>query len=172
MAGIKALADGNVRLIILPTKPADIDAVKVSEATAAQAKNFSDKVLASDFDLGPTGADTIDERPLSARGNGQAYGLSNYGGGFTVFRFLDPATGKADATDDAAFAAVQTKGTVLHILVIEDGKLSNTAPDASTEYSYFEAVTDDPVRGERTGYIKYRINLAVQTAALNKKLVT
>ena len=172
MAGVKTLADGNVRFLVLPSKPANIDAVKVSEATAATAKNFSDNVLASDFDLGPTGADTIDERPLSARGNGQAYGNSNYGGGFTVFRFLDPTSGKADSTEDARFTAVKTKGTTLHILIIEDGKVSNTTPDAGTEYSYFEAVTDDPVRGERTGYIKYRINCAVQTASLNKALVT
>lgn len=174
MAGVKTLADGNTRVFLLATKPADINAITVTELTAAApaVRNVACNILASDFDLGPTGSETIDEKALCAKGNAQVYGLTNYGGGMTVFRYYDPATGLADATDDYLWAAVKSKGTTLHLVVIENGKLSNAAPVVGEEYSYFEMLTDDPVRGDRAGYIKYRINGAVQNAALNKLVVT
>lgn len=173
MAGVKTLADGNVRLYLLATKPADINAITVAEITAASpaVRNISCNVLASDFDLGPTGSETIDEKALCAKGNAQVFGLTNYGGGLSVFRYFDPSTGLADATDDYLWVAAKAKGTTLHLVVIENGKLSNATPVVGEEYRYFEMLTDDPVRGDRTGYIKYRINGAVQNAALDKAIV-
>lgn len=173
MAGVKTLADGNTRVFLLATKPVDINAIKLTELTAAApaVRNMSPSIL-SDFDLGPTGSDTIDEKALSAKGNAQVFGLTNYGGGFTVFRYLDPTTGLPDATDDWAWAACKAKGSTLHIVVIENGKLANAAPIVGEEYSYYEMLTDDPKRGDRTGYIKYRIEGAIQDAALHKLIVT
>lgn len=166
MAGVRTLADGNVGLFILATKPADIDAITATETAAAV--NYSSKTLASDFDLGPTGSDSVAEKDLTAKGNASVFGPSNFGGGFTVFRYFDPATGQADATDDAMFAAVKNKGTTLHIVVRENGKDATAALAADDEYRYYEVITDDPVRGERTGFVKWRINCAVQHAALDK----
>ena len=173
MAGVKTLADGNVRVFLLATKPADINAITVAELTAASpaSRNVACNILASDFDIGPTGSETIDEKALCAKGNAQVFGLTNYGGGFSVFRYFDPTTGLPDATDDYLWEAAKLKGTTLHLVVIEDGKLSTAAPVVGEEYRYFELLTDDPVRGDRTGYIKYRINGAVQNAALDKTLV-
>lgn len=174
MAGVKTLADGNTRVFLLATKPADINAITVAELTAASpaVRNMSFHVLFSDFDLGPTASDTVDEKALGAKGNAQVFGLTNYGGGFSVFRYLDPTTGLPDATDDWAWAAVKSKGTLLHLVVIENGKLATAVPASGEEYRYYEMLTDTPVRGDRTGYIKYRINGAVQNAALDRLVVT
>ena len=173
MAGVKTLADGNTRVFLLATKPTNINAITVTELTAAApaVRNLACNILASDFDLGPTGSETIDEKALCAKGNAQVFGLTNYGGGFTVFRYLDPTTGLPDATDDWAWAAVKSKGTILHLVVIENGKDSTAAPIVGEEYRYYEMLTDDPVRGDRSGYIKARINGAVQNAALDKLVV-
>lgn len=174
MAGVKTLADGNTRVFLLATKPVDINAIKLTELTAAApaVRNMSPNILSSGFDLGPTGSETIDEKALSAKGNAQVFGLTNYGGGFTVFRYLDPTTGLPDATDDWAWAAAKSKGTTLHLVVIEDGKTGTATPVAGEEYSYYEMLTDDPKRGDRIGYIKYRIEGAIQDAALHKLIVT
>jgi len=168
MAGVKTLADGQVKVTFLASAPADIDAVEVSEATAGT--DYQSKILYSDFDLGPTGSDTIPEKSLDARGNAQTFGLSNYGGGFTVFRYFDATTGAVDPTDDALWAAVTPKGTTLYMLIRENGKLASEAWAAGDEYRYFEVITDEPVRGERSGYIKYRINCAVQYSSLDNTI--
>lgn len=171
MAGVKTLADGNVKVVLLAARPADINAITVTEATAVGAKDMSSRILSSDFDLGPTGSDSIPDKPLDAKGNANTHGLSNFGGGLSVFRYFDPATGMADATDDWAYDAVKDKGTTLCLVVRETGKDSGDAIVAGDEYRYYEAETDDPVRGDRSGYIKWRINLAVQYSALDKLIV-
>lgn len=169
--GVKTLADGNVKVVLLAAAPANKNAITVAEATGEGARDMSCNILSSDFDLGPTGSDTISEKPLCAKGNGQALGPSNYSGGFTVYRYFDPITGQADETDDWAWTAVREKGTTLHILVRETAKDSDLPIVATDEYRYYEAMTDDPSRGDRTGYVKWRINLAVQDAALDKEIV-
>ena len=174
MAGVKTLADGNTRVYLLATKPADINAITLSELTAASpaVRNMSGNILSSDFDLGPTGSDTIDEKALNARGNAQVFGLTNYGGGMSVFRYYDAATGLPDATDDWAWTACKTKGGTLHLVVIEDGQVGTAVPVVGEEYCYYELIVDDPKRGDRTGYQKYRVEGAVQNAALHKLVVT
>lgn len=171
MAGVKTLDDGNTRVMLLAAKPANPRAVTVAEATAVGAKYLSDQILAGDFDLGSTGSDTIPEKPLSASGNGINFGLSNFGGGFTVFRYYDPETGLPDATDDWAWEAVKAKGTTLYLLVRDSAKKAAQPFTTADEYSYYEAVTDEPVRGERSGFIKFRIALGVQDAATHRKVV-
>lgn len=170
MAGVKTLADGNVRVLVLATKPADINAITVTELTAASpaVRNLSCNIMASDFDLGPTGSETIDEKALCVKGKAQVFGESQFGGGFSVFRYYDPVTGMPDATDDWAWQMVKNKGTFLHIVVIENGKSSLAAPIVGEEYCYFEVLTDDPKTGDRSGYQKRRIEGAVQSAALYK----
>lgn len=170
MAGVKTLADGNVKVVLLAAAPADKNSITVTEATAVGAKDMSCNILSSDFDLGPTGSTMIDEKALCAKGNGQALGPSNFSGGFTVFRYFDTVTGQPDAVDDWVWEAVKEKGTTLHLLVRETAKESGEAIAATDEYRYYVATTDDPVRGDRSGYVKWRINLAVQDAALDKEI--
>lgn len=169
MAGVKTLADGNVQVRLFATKPANTKAITTTEWTAAE--DISCKILYSDFDLGPTGSDTIDEKPLCVAGNAQALGNTNVGGGFTVFRYFDPATGLADEDDDSLWEVVKRKGETLLLGVSENGKKSTDARVTGDEYSFYEVVNDDPQRGDRTGYIKYRVVLAPQNWALNYNLV-
>lgn len=171
MPGVKTLADGNVTVILLAAKPVDMNAIKLSEATGGTVKNLSPLILFSDFDLGPTGSDTIDDKACTAKGNAKSYGPSNYGGGFSTFRMIDPTSKQADVATDIAFEAAKLKGTTLYLIVRENGKDATEAITTGDEYNYYEVITDDPKRGDRTGFIKYRHDCAVQTAAIAKKIV-
>ncbi|QIK82397.1 hypothetical protein [Sanguibacter sp. HDW7] len=168
---VKTLADGNVKVTLLAAKPADKNAIVLTALTDVGAKDISCNILSNDFDYGPTGSETVDEKPLCAEGNGQTPGLSNYSGGMTVFRYWDPATGLADSTDDFLWEAVKEKGTTLYLAVRDSHKKSKEAWTAGDEYRYFEVVTDDPQRGDRAGFIKYRVTLLHQDAALDKLVV-
>lgn len=169
--GVKTLADGNTKVTLLAAAPADKNAITLSELTAVGAKEIACSILSSDFDYGPTGSDTVNEKPLCATGNGQAPGLSNFAGGMTVFRYWDTTTGQADGTDDFLWTAVQNKGVELHLVVRDTHKKATEAWAGDDEYRYFRVITDDPQRGERTGFIKYRVTLMHQDAALDKKVV-
>jgi len=168
---VKTLADGNTKVTLLAAAPADKNAITLTELTGAGAKDISCQILKSDFDYGPTGSETVDEAPLCAEGNGQTPGLSNFGGGWSIFRYWDPETGLADDTDDFLWEAAKTKGTTLYLAVRDSHKKSKEAWAEDDEYRYFEVVTDDPQRGERSGYIKYRQTLLHQDAALDKLVV-
>lgn len=165
---VKTLADGNTKVVLLAARPADKNKITVAESTGAGAKDISCQILASDFDYGPTGSSTVDEKPLCAQGNGQAPGLSNFSGGMTVFRYWDETTGQADDDDDFLWDAAKEKGTTLFLLVRDSYKKSTEPVVASDEYRYFEVVTDDPQRGTREGFIKYRVTLLHQDAAIDK----
>ncbi|HYP72808.1 MAG TPA: hypothetical protein VEP72_01870 [Microbacterium sp.] len=168
---VKTLADGNVKVTLLATAPADINAITIDELTGVGARDLSCNILSSDYDLGPTGSDTNDEKPLCVKGNAQTFGPSNFGGGFTPFRYFDPESGQPDEDDDWVWDAVKAKGTTLHVVERESHKESGEPWAEDNEYRYYEILSDDPVRGERTGYVKYRINAAVQRAALDKRVV-
>ena len=108
--GVKTLADGNTKVTLLAAKPVNKNAIKLTELTGVGAKDISCQILASDFDYGPTGSNTIDEKALCSEGNGQTPGLSNFSGGMTVFRYWDEATGQADVEDDFLWEAAKVKG--------------------------------------------------------------
>lgn len=168
---VKTLADGNTKVTVLAAAPADKNQITVTELTDVGAKDASCQILKSDFDYGPTGSETIDEAPLCAEGNGQAPGLSNFGGGWSILRFWDPDTGLPDTDDDWLWDLVNEKGTTLYLVVRDSHKKSKEAWTAGDEYRYYEVVTDDPQRGDRTGYIKYRQVLLHQDAAIDKVVV-
>ena len=64
----KVLADGRIKLVALTTAPVDPAAPTVSELDAGI--DISCKVMHSDYSLGPTDSDTMDEKELCALGNG------------------------------------------------------------------------------------------------------
>lgn len=168
---VKTLADGNTKVTLLAARPTDKNAIGLPALTGAGAKDVSCQILSSDFDYGPTGSSAVDEKGLCAEGNGQAPGLSNFSGGMTVFRYWDEATGLADLEDDFLWEAAKEKGTTLYLAVRDSYKKSSEPWDEDDEYRYFEVITDDPQRGTREGFIKYRIALMHQDAALDKKVV-
>lgn len=159
--GKLSLADGNIRLVALTVKPANMAAPTKAELDAGIL--LHDRILKSDYKLGATGADEVDEAPLSSTSNGKAFGATNYEGSITPFRYLQ-ADGSPDPAADVVFAAVKTKGTTLY-LVEREGPSADTAFAAGDEVSVYEVVTG-PARkpDNRTGYQKRVVQLGVLTA--------
>lgn len=171
MAGdILTLADAMKKVSVMSTAPADMAAPTVTELTAGI--DAAPRIVKSDFALGPTGSDTVDEVPLATKGNGKAWGPSNYEGSMSVFRYFDPSTGApetggAGTVGDALFQAVKTKGTTLWIAVRETSKDSTDPWLASDEVQVYEVMTDDPQNDDGTGYIKKVVKLSVLSAELD-----
>lgn len=164
----KTLADARIRLRILATAPVNPEAVTVAAANAGiKAEN---RILKSDFKLGATNSDTVNDAELSSEGNAVTYGAGNYEGSMTPFRFLDE-DGAPDDTADVVFEALREKGATVWILK-SIGKHHTDAFVAGDEYELYEVVPDnyqDP--SDRGGFIKQVVPLGVQNAYRNLVLV-
>lgn len=171
MAGdILTLADAMKKVSVMSTAPADMTKPTITELEAGI--DAALRIVKSDFALGPTGSDTVDEVPLAVKGNGKAWGPSNYDGSMSVFRYFDPTTGApetggAGTVGDALFQAVKTKGTTLWIAVRETSKDSTEAWAEDDECQVYEVMTDDPQNDDGTGYIKKIVKLSVLSAELD-----
>lgn len=159
MASVRVLADGRIKLALLTTKPANPALPTATELNAGIDLTF--KVTLDNFSFGPTDSDKLSEKALGSNSNAQGLGAGNSACAFNLWRFWATAGG-ADATDDAAFAAVKVKGTTVWLYGRKTDKLA-TAAWAATDESYFgcETVTDtlQPVDG---GFIKFRVPTEVQ----------
>jgi len=164
----KTLADERIAVRLLPTAPANPNAITVAEYNAGIPLEC--RIMAGEYRLSPSGSDTINQAELCEGVNATTYGRSNYDASMTVFRYLT-AAGLSDEANDVAWDATRDKGTTLH-LVEREGPVHDAAAAATQEYSYFEVVTDDPQKPQdRTGFIRAVIPLGVQRASLNKALV-
>lgn len=171
--GILTLADGKKKISVMSTAPVDLKAPTVTELTAGI--DAACRVVKSDFTLGPTGSDTVEETPLCAQGNGKAWGPSNYEGSMSVFRYFDPTTGAPEtggsgAVGDELFQAVKVKGTQLWIALRETSKDSTEAWAADDEVQVYTVQTDDPQNDDGQGYIKRVVKLTVLAAELDGKV--
>lgn len=170
----KSLADGHIKFALLATKPADPKAVTVAELTAGI--DASCRVLAGDFNIGPSNSETVNEKELCVEGNAVAFGASNAAIEFSPFRYFDEA-GAADPGDgtddigDAVFQAVKEKGTRLWAAVRETSKLSTDPWEAGDEVDVYEFITDNPQRVDLSGYIKRRTIGGFQNMWLNGTVV-
>jgi len=166
-------SDGRRKLVLLATTPADIDAIPVASATAGT--DISDWTLKSSMVNVSSGSDTFDASVWSSRGNATAFGASNMDGNFLIIhREYDASDSQPDATLDATWASVKTKGTTLRFLTRNSAKLSGEAFTAGDEYRYAEYVTDDPIAEspDDGSYIKFRIPLSPSgVMALDKLIV-
>lgn len=157
----KSLADGHIKLTLLTEKPADPSAPTVAELNAGI--DVSCDVLASDFTWSPTDSDKINEPALCTKNNANAIGRANFQAGITLFRYFDDTTKNAHSTEDAGFAATQTRGTKLWGYARETAKESTEAWAADDEiYLGLEVDTDSPQRLDSGGYIKRRIPMEPQ----------
>jgi hypothetical protein len=159
----KSLEDGHINFTILTDEPTIPDAPTATELNAGI--DASCAILNSDFQWSATDSDKNPEKPLCQENNSNALGASNFQGAITVFRLFDATDpGKADATADAVFAAVKTKGTELWCYARRTGK---PAKDdwAALDESYLGAhvITDTP-QVLQGGFIKERVNLEIQEA--------
>lgn len=163
MAGVKRLADGNIRLAFLTEKPVDLRKPTVDELEAGI--DLSCSVMRSDYRLSPTASDTVDGAALCSKGNVQDLGSSNYEGNITLFLMKDE-DGHTDLTEDVAYQALKTKGT-RGWLYEREGPDGEEPWAAADEVDGYEVRTDNPqVPGDRAGYIRRTIPLSVQNAYL------
>lgn len=161
----KSLADGRTKVAILSQKPADPLAPTITELKAGI--DASCRLNASDFNVGPTDSETIDEKELCVEGNATALGPSNATIEFTPFRYFNLETGKAeensgDEIGDAVFQATKRKGSRLWMVIRETSKKSTDDWAEGDEVDTYEFITDNPQNVDRTGYIKRKIMGAFQ----------
>lgn len=164
-----SLADGRIKLSIMSVKPADPYAPTVTELTAGI--DAAMRILSSDFKLGPTASDTVDEKPVGAEGNVKVLTTSNFEGNLTPFRYFD-ATGKAEVgtggeIGDNVYQALKAKGSRVWVAKRFTSKKSTEPWAASDEVEVYELVTDNAAAAEATGYIKYNTPVSVEDAWLN-----
>jgi hypothetical protein len=155
----KRLRDGNIKLAFAPTI-ADIQAPTVAELTAGV--DLSCATL-SDYTLGPSGSDTVNEKPVCSSSNVNTYGASNYEASMTFFRFLDATTFASDVDEDLPWDTFTGKG--LHGYLVERaGKPSSTPWTADDPVRVFEVITDDPQdqNGVTGGFLKFVQPFSVQ----------
>ena len=162
------LADGRRRVRLLTTRPNDPAAVTAAEAEAGIKAEC--RILKSDYALGATGSDTINDAVLCADGNAVTYGASNYSGSMTPLRYFSADGSTIDVEGDTVFAALAEKGTTIYVLDSE-GWHHETAFAAGQEYDLYEVVTDNPQKpSDRGGYVKRVVPLGVQQAWENKTI--
>lgn len=164
----KTLADGRIKLVALPTAPANPAAPTVAELAAGV--DLSCRILKSDYRLSAVASDTVADTELCAEGNAVVYGASNYEGTVTPFRYLTDE-GKADSTNDIAWTTLKAKGT--HLWLVErEGPAYDEPFAVGDEIEVYEVVTDNPQKpSERSGFIKRVVPLGVQRAWLNVAVV-
>ena len=164
----KTLADGRIKLTVLTQKPKDLRAPTVDELK--KGLEGSCQVLKSDYKLGATASETINEPALCTASNATVFGASNYGGSVSPF-ILKDEHGKTLADEATVWEALRTKGTTLW-LVEREGPEYDKDYEVGDEIDIYEVVTDTPQKpSDRTGYIKRTIPLGVQNAYENVKVV-
>lgn len=175
----RSLAEGRTKLVLFPTKPANLDALTVTELNGAL--DASCRIVSSDYSVGPAASETVDEKPICATSNVQALGASNFTFEITSFRFFD-ATGAAeegaaggedpDDVGDAVYQMLKTKGTTIWAAERFTSKESKEDWEEGDEYSWFEVSMDNPQPSERTGFIKARHVGLVQDAGIDLEVAT
>jgi hypothetical protein len=156
----KRLRDGNIKLAFLADDPANFHQPTVAELNGGV--DLSCATL-SDYTLGPTGSDTVNEKAVCDEGNVNALGASNYQASQTYFRYLDESTFASDPADDLPWITFTDKG--LHGWLVErSGKSSAAAWAAGDVVRIFEVITDDPQdqNGVTGGYLKFIQPFSVQ----------
>lgn len=164
----KSLADGNRKFTILTVAPANPAQPTAAELNAGL--DISCDVLASDFTFTATDSDKIAEKALCSTSNANSLGADNFQVGFSLWRYFNGATGKADVVEGIAYEAVKTKGTSIHGYLRETGQPQETAWADDDEITVgMEFVTDHPqAPSDQGGWIKRRIPCEAQRGWLNR----
>jgi hypothetical protein len=162
MAFARSLADGHRKVAILTTAPSNPNAPTVAELNAGI--DATSRILASDWTFGMTDSDKVAEKSLADINNINALGASNAQAGATIFRYYDTGTGAPDATGDALFTALKTKGTTVYIYERESGKVATAAWATGDIALGMQILTDEVQKpADAGGYIKRRVPMEPQT---------
>ena len=112
------LADGRRRVRLLTTKPNDPAAVTASEANAGIKAEC--RILKSDYTLGATGSETVNDAVLCAEGNAVTFGASNYEGSMTPIRYFTP-DGQVDVEGKARPVELEAGINGAHLRLLSSG---------------------------------------------------
>ena len=158
----KTLADANVKLTSLVTKPVSVTAAKISELTATGAVDIMCGINKADYKLGATGNGSVTEQEACKKGEGNAPGPATYEGSLTPFLYYDDE-GKLNVADNPVWEVLKTSGATLHLFERE-GKAATDPWVSGDAYEYYEVITGDaqPPSDRFSGYSKRTVPLFVQ----------
>lgn len=112
--------------------------------------------MVSDYTVGPSGSDTVNEKSVCEVANTTTFTSSNYAGGFNLFRYTD-------AADDIALSTFTSKG-LFGWFVRRIGKAWDTPYAAADIVELYYFTTDDPqpMGGAGSGFVKVMVPLGQQ----------
>lgn len=172
--GIRSLAAGRTKLVVLTTAPADPKAPTLTELNAGV--DISCRVKGSSFKAGPTDSEKVPSDLLCEDIKSEAFGQSNYELEYEPYRYWDPTTKQFEAgttgadVGDKAFQLVKEKGTHLHYYIRRTIKKSKEPFSAGDEVMYLAGANDNPQFTDSDGYQSRLVKVSVDAAELNAKV--
>ncbi|MDR6861976.1 hypothetical protein [Phycicoccus sp. 3266] len=163
----KMLAQANTKLLWVPDGGiADPSAPTVAELTAAGVLDLSCLVTKANYNLGPTGDESVNDPALCADGNSSVPGNTNYEAGMDFFRFTDTA-------EDKAWTTFTHKG-IEGFLVERKGKRFDVAITATDEVAVYGVITGTPRNlpvPDNGGFEKFRQDFFVQSELVDSRAI-
>ncbi len=158
----KSLADAKIRLDALIAKPETLAAPKLAELNAATAVSLMCFINKSDYALGATGQDTVDEIEACKKGRGNAPGPATYEGSLTPFVYRD-ADGKLTVDESKVYDLLSGEGSTLYLYEREgkDARADWAVGDKGDCYEVVLGVLKPP-SDRFSGYEKRTVQLFVQ----------
>jgi len=150
--GTKLLSDGNWKVTYVPT----LANFHAPTATALNAGLDVQTIVAmNNFQLGPTGENTIDDPALASRSNDQAPGKTTYEGAMEFFRYREELS-------DVAYETFATAG-IGGFWIVRIGKAHEEPWAAGDDARVHGAITGQPrPLSPSGGFEKFMLGLYVQ----------
>lgn len=166
MAGVKTLADQNIKITMLTSVPA-AGLASMPLATLTAGEDVSCLLAASNTRFSAAASETIADPAVCEGANTQVFGASNFEASAAPFWLLDATTGGYTAADNTVYEALREKGSRV-VFVLREGPRYTVDWAAADTYEAYEVITDNPQRPTaQAGYVKRIIPLAVQQAELH-----
>lgn len=159
MAGVRTLARGKKKWMVLTERPTNPEAMTASDLT--DAINVGDRATAEGSFIRATNSNTLDSTHFNSVNASVVFAEGNFNAQIEPYQYRDPETGAIDAVDNALHDAFATKGTTLYIWE-RKGIKEGEAPASGDAYKLFEVLTDEPQEPDSTGYMRDVVPLSVQ----------
>lgn len=161
-----ALADANIALVALKTKPADPRKPTATELN--KGVRLECRVVKNTYNIGSAGSSTVSEVPLCAKGEGNLPGPPTFEGSLDVFRYYQ-ADGAPSTEEDVAWELLKKAGTELWLYERESPKGYAPQFAENDEVDFYHVMTGQPTKpsNRSEGYIKRTVKLFVQDAEEN-----
>jgi hypothetical protein len=134
--------------------------VSLASIQAGFIPNAQEQVLFDDFQMGPSGSDTVTQKPLGTKGNVQVFTASNFDANLSILRSI--SDGEPD-DNDTLYSAVGEKG-VISYWFRRNHKLA-TIPLAVGDRGFiYECLSDDAQEQDgEEGYIVTPVPLSIRS---------